>query len=226
MTTLFLKADAPKASIDSPTIMGQRPYRTKCTELTEDQLILLDVLFNGGAAYRLLRRSVFRGQWNLGYAHDLDDVELGHELNRLCEQGLLEIVSDESRSWFRTTPHGGALWSEERGAIWARYFESRQTETLSGRILMSVTAVSAQIRDDYLSLRAPPSSRVRTATITNHRYFVGWKRFPELFVGVVTYAFRTDLTHDESEEEYERLQIAELERSWWHSVSQLQRFLG
>ena len=52
--------------------MQQLPYRTNTTWLSNEDLIILDALFDGGAEFHLLRGRGFREQWNLGFSHELD----------------------------------------------------------------------------------------------------------------------------------------------------------
>jgi hypothetical protein len=122
--------------------MGDRPYRTGTTWLTDDQLVLLDVLFNGGTWLRLLGREHFLEQWNLGYAHGLDDATLECNIRWLWEHGVVERERDGEHTWFRMTPDGGDLWSRERRPVWERYCMERYTTTLQISLSHRSTGVS------------------------------------------------------------------------------------
>ena len=158
-----------------------QPFRTNKTWLTDDQLILLDVLFDGAAAFRLLRGKAFRGQWNLGYSHTLDDDQLQCNLRWLCEHGVLDEERFRDETVFRMTAAGGAFWSQERCPVWKRYCtQQHYTTTLRNRTMITVLAVSAQVRDDFLALWPLNPARRRTATIADHG-LIEWHPFGQLF---------------------------------------------
>lgn len=207
--------------------MQKLPFQTNETWLTDGQLILLDVIFDMKVSFRLLRHDTFRAQFNLGYSHNFNDQELLCHLRWLCEHGVLETDIQNNRRTFRMTPSGGELWSQERCPVWDRFCMERSTETLGGRTLMSVLAVSPEIRDDYLRLSLTVPARFRTATISNY-CLIPWHPFPRLYVGLATYVEKREWTPEEylvdRELQRERRALIQRERSWWQNVSQLQRF--
>src|SRR5436190_20042369 len=132
--------------------MQELPFRTCKTWLTDDQLILLDVLFRGGTSFRLLRRDGFLEQWNDGYAHRLDDPELRCNLRWLCEHGVLEAEGNGDEAVYRMAAAGGEMWSQERCPVWDRYCTECYRTTSRGRTMLTVYAVSSRIRDEVLTL--------------------------------------------------------------------------
>ncbi|HEY7157847.1 MAG TPA: hypothetical protein VH575_28070 [Gemmataceae bacterium] len=208
--------------------MHKLPFRTNKTWLSDDQLILLDVLFDRGTFLRLLRRESFCEQWNLGYSHNLSDDYLQCHLHWLCEHGVLEAERDGNQTVFHMTAIGGELWSQERCPVWERYCIEQYRMTSRGRTLMSVMAVSPQVRDNFLALWPLYPARRRTATIAD-RGLIGWHPFGQVFVGVATYEKKQQWTRDEHAvwiEQYRRHQtVLEQERSWWRCVPELQRFV-
>lgn len=208
--------------------MHDRPYRTGATWLTDDQLVVLDVLFDLGAEFRLLRREQFEVQWNLGYVHALDDAALTCNLRWLCEHSVLEPERDGDRTWFRMTRSGGELWSRERCPVWERYCIERYTTTTRGRMQMSVMAVSAEVRDHFLALWPAYPARRKTAVIAD-RPLIEWHPFPRVYVGVAIYEERHQWTPAEyavwAERRREHWDRLERERSWWRCVPELQRFV-
>jgi hypothetical protein len=201
--------------------MRIHPKRTYATDLTEDELTLLDVLFDGGASFHLLRRSDFSEQWN-HLSHGLDDGELQTTLDRLCGNQILELVDARNRPYYRLTRTGGELWEQERTPVWERYATERYGNTTSDTPTVSVCAVSPHIRDEFWSIGSriamwAPASRVRFGRITNH-VLIPWKVFPSVYIAVA------HLTGDGwsvgwSESEFNRL------RTWWRSVLELQKFV-
>lgn len=208
--------------------MSNLPYRTNATSLSDDELIILDAIFDGGASFELLRRSSFHPQWNLGYAHNLNDEELRCRLRRLCEQSILKTEYDCRRTYYCMTPTGGDLWSQERCPSWDRYCTERYKTTRRGLTLMSVVAVSPEIRDKFLMLWPMPPARRRTATIPGNR-LIFWRSFSQLHVGLATYREETEWTSEEydvyCQRDREHSAILRRERSWWRTVPELQRFL-
>jgi hypothetical protein len=208
--------------------MHDNPYRTGKTWLTDDQLILLDILFNRGTSYRLLRREGFLDQWNLGYAHGLDDSELKCNLRWMCEHGILEPKRDGDRVWYQMTRAGGEIWSWERCPDWDRYCMEQYKTTSRGRTMMTVSCVSAKVRDDFLALWLLEAPRCRSITVSDWG-LIRWHPFGTLYVGIATYEEQREWTPKDfflwlkrNEAHAERLENG---RSWWRFVPELQRFV-
>lgn len=208
--------------------MSAQPFRTGATWLTDDQLILLDVLFDRGATIRLLRRGIFHEQWNLGYVHSLDDVELKNTLHLLCEHGVLKPLSISERVSFRMTRVGGEMWSLERCPDWTRYCTEQYRDLSGGRTLMTVMAASPVVRDHFLALWPKGPARRKTAVIAD-RPLIEWHPFPQLYVGLAIYEEQRQWTPTEfaaySEWWHEHWNMLERERSWWRYVPELQKFV-
>jgi hypothetical protein len=208
--------------------MDELPFRTGRTWLTDDQLVLLDVLFDAGTFFRLLRREGFCGQWNLGYSHHLDDATLRCNLRWLCEHGVLMTEPEGNETVFRMTAVGGELWSQERCPVWDRYCIECYRTTSRGRTMMTVCAITPKVRDEFLALLPLYPARCRIATIVDHG-LIGWRPFGQLFVGVATYKEQRQWTPDEyavwAERYRQHRALLERERSWWRCVSELQQFI-
>jgi hypothetical protein len=208
--------------------MQELPFRAHNTWLSDEQLFLLDVLFDGGTSFELLRHEHFFEQWNLGYSHNLDDRHLGCELQWLCQHGVLAEVSYRGKTVFQMTAAGGELWSQERCPVWDRYCMNRFKRTSKDRTLISVIAVSPKVRDDFLTLWPMTSARRRASKIANYR-LITWRPFSECFVGVMIYREQLEWTCEEyaawAEECLQHQAVLERERSWWRCVRELQRFV-
>ena len=210
-------------------MMHELPFRTNTTFLTDDELILLDVLFDGAKWKNCLYREVFREQWNLGYSHNLNDDELGSHLRSLCEHGVLESEFDDNGQCFRITVFGGELWSQERLPVWDRFCHDCYTTTSRGRTMMSVVAVSPRIRDEFLDLFPMYPARRRIATIERH-VLISWHPFSKLYVGSATYIEQREWHSIEEYNAYktmfrEHWELLKQKRSWWRTVGELQRFV-
>ena len=204
------------------------PYRTNTTWLSDDDLIILDVIFDGGVPFQLLRQKNFQDVWNLTFSHNLADDELRWRLRRLCDRDVVGTERYDERTFFCMTSIGGDLWSQERCPVWERFCSDRYRTTSQGRTMMSVVAVSAKIRDDFVSLWPMYPARRRTATIGDCG-LVPWRSFHQLHVGVATYVEEHEWSRDEFEvwihRDREHETLLERERSWWRDVSELQRFV-
>lgn len=207
--------------------MQSLPFRTGKTWLADDDLILLDVLFDAGAPMRLLRRDIYPAQWNLGYTHQFSDHELRRRVGWLCERGVLEADFYNSETFVGMTEAGGRLWSAERCPVWERYCTEQYRYPRQGRTLMSVVAVSPQIRDDFLRIWPIYPARRKKATIRN-RNLIAWRTFAQLYVGMATYDEESESGgwQDTVDVEWcrERQRLLKEERSWWRCVHELQRF--
>ena len=210
--------------------MHTLPFRTNSTGLTDDELILLDVLFDGNGARRdFLSRNVWTLQWNLGYCHNLNESDLDTLLASLCDRGVLEQVFRNTLQCFRMTAQGFQLWSIERLPDWNRYCDDHYSGISRGRTMMTVIAVSSQVRDDFLRLWPIYPGRRRTAMIKDYGA-IPLHPFGSLHVGVATYVEQRIWTPQEYRV-YEDLEAKhelaiETGRSWWRSIPELQRFVG
>lgn len=209
--------------------MNKTRYRSGETSLTNDELLLLDVVFWIDATPAHLRRHGFEARWN-SEPHALDDGSLLATLSQLQRDRVLIQTSQEFRGqkYLSMTKEGGELWSLERRPIWDRYCSERYKITTRGRTLMSVAAVNAEIRDDFLDWWPYGSARRRKA-VRRDTGLIKWRRFGMLHIGLAIYEDPCMAPegeyqkHIECEEHDSRI---ETRRTWWRSVDELQRFVG
>jgi hypothetical protein len=212
--------------------MSSLLFRTHRTSLTDDELILLDVLFKWRICFAALRREDFAVGFNCD-SHNLDDVQLVETLARFCEEGFLRRKPSFDRrvkkygGWFEMTARGGELWESERTPVWERFVRGHHHEPVPGNVMVSFCGPSAPICEDFLRtywgemVRGSRLRRVRLFKITNHE-LIPWKSFPTLHaaVGVSGEAlpFENYLLRDRS--------LYESRRSAWSTVQELQKFVG
>jgi hypothetical protein len=218
-------------------VMSDQPYRTGTTSLTSDQLVLLDALFDKNMSPRLLSKDGFLLQFNLGYAHSLEDAALERSIESMCEDGILERFSSHlGIESIRVTRRGGELWSQERCPVWDRYCMDSYRDTLRGRTMMTVVAVSVEVRDHFLALWPEGLARRKKATLPDCRQQISWHPFDQVYVGVAIYDEPCAIPCEDPEEnnrrfklvserDAERWEMLEDERSWWRCVRELQRFV-
>ena len=126
------------------------------------------------------------------------------------------------------TQNGGGLWcrnATRSGSVIARTLP----ETSGNHTMMSVAAVSPQIRDEFLRLWPFRPTRVRTATLRGDG-LIPWHPLPRLHAGIADATFDPAKSTPEEYDsflEQNRDHGARLknERSWWRSVRELQRFV-
>ena len=131
--------------------MQTNPLRTHTTNLTDDELLLLDVMFNVAVIPPMLRQCNFTPQFNLP-SHAINDASLDLTLSRFIEDGIIQTLGDRFRGhqYISLTEQGGELWSSERCPVWERYCSTRETGSIKNKSFISITAVTSEIRDDFL----------------------------------------------------------------------------
>lgn len=210
--------------------MRKLPLRTGATDLSQDELFLLDALFDGGAPICLLRRECFGTHW-LSHPHDLDDSQLYAKLHAMCVQGLLKTVATSLGDGIVMTELGGELWSRERCPVWDRYLIDGYREIVSGKPSVSIVATTMAIADDMLRLGGPcgdwtlDTARVRRFKIRNHQ-LIPWRSFTDLYVLIaVNYVESSSFDFPDPAAYRQRLGECDQRRTWWRSVRELQKFL-
>jgi hypothetical protein len=167
--------------------MGKVLFRTNATDLSDDELRLLDVQFDAAVPLRCLRSGRFEETWNQP-SHDLDDAALDTTIRRMCDRGVLETEQLFDETFVLLTNRGGELWSDERCPVWDRYATERYNETKSGRYYATVVAASESTCEDFVDLGIPPwdmsNARVRMFAIRRHN-LIYWRAFPSQFAAVV-----------------------------------------
>jgi len=208
--------------------MTNLPFRSMATALTDAELVLLDVLFNGNCQFRILRDDIFRAQWNFAYSHGLSDDELRSTLTRMCDQELLFTRQQYGRLWFCITKVGFDQWARERCPKWERFCTWHTRDSSRGHTRLTVTAVSQSIGDDFIRYWPPYPSQRRRATITDNG-LVPFHSLGTLHVGLATYTkpqiiSTSDELQDYTEVHAKNQATIDEHRSWWGTVPQLQRF--
>ena len=204
-------------------------FRTHSTDLTEDELLILDVMFECSVTYPMLRTCNFVPQFN-ARPHRLDDETLKSTLVSFGRRGITDVDDGMFRGhhYISITPKGGELWASERQPKWERYCTDSYPATIRGRTIMSVKCTTSWVRDDFIRLQPEYSARTKSATISDIG-LVHWRDFGKLYIGLASYAEPSKRTPDEFYEWLPRHQAhierVEKERSWWRTVGELQKFV-
>ncbi|MCW3061644.1 MAG: hypothetical protein JWQ02_3465 [Capsulimonas sp.] len=103
------------------------PKRTSATNLTDDELLLLDALFQcHGIEAEQLFVDGYHWHMNVGYTHRLTDTLVLETLSRWDKQGWITPIADgvqgeeTSRQW-EMRGEGAMLWEQERRPVWDRF---------------------------------------------------------------------------------------------------------
>jgi hypothetical protein len=204
-------------------------FRTHSTDLTDDELLILDVMFVSGVTYPMLRACNFVPQFN-ARPHGLDDVTLKSTLISFRRRGITDVSDQRFRGhrYASITRKGGELWAAERQPDWDRYCTESYPAFIRGRTVMSVKCTSSWVRDDFIRLWPEYPARTKTATI-NDIGLVHWRDFGKLHIGLASYAEPTEWTPEEYYEWLPKHQAyseqVEQQRSWWRTVNELQKFV-
>jgi hypothetical protein len=204
-------------------------FRTYSTDLTDDELLILDVMFECSVTYPMLRTCNFGPMFN-AQPHTLDDEALKSTLIDLRQRGVTDIEDNLCRGhhYISITPKGGELWAAERQPKWERYCTDSYPAYIRGRTIMSVKCTTCSVRDDFIRLRPEYPARTKKATI-NDIGLVHWRNFGELYIGLASYTQPSKWTVDEFNEwipkHMAHIELVEKERSWWRTVRELQKFV-
>ena len=202
------------------------PSRSDETELTKDELLLLDFLFDGGAAIGLMQRDAYHAHMNIRYTHSLTDANLLRVLRSLVERGLLRAAPDDPNTkrvvyWF--TECGGAYWSRERMPVWERYCTSFTGSDAPA--LLDVLCVEQAIGRDFLCA-AQKTGYIR---ILDDIKQVQWKPLDPrelIYWRPVDAAWQAKVQiQSEVDPEWNRWDDLNAGRTWWNSIEELQSFL-
>jgi hypothetical protein len=122
-------------------------FRTHSTDLTEDELLILDVMFECSVTYPMLRTCNFVPRFN-ARPHRLDDETLKSTLVSLERRGITDVDDCMLRGhhYISMTPKGGEHWASERQPKWDRYCTDTYPATIRGRTIMSVKCTTHRIQ--------------------------------------------------------------------------------
>ncbi|MEO1527243.1 MAG: hypothetical protein AAFX06_17525 [Planctomycetota bacterium] len=204
--------------------MKTLPPRTGETDLTDDELLLLDMLFDRNARGDQLSSAVYELHMNCGYNHSLDDDQLLETLSSLRSRNVLRLIGNTSTTEtpvYSLTESGGGLWEQERRPDWRAFVTTLQRELgvfASGSII--AYCVDEQVGRRCLgamfsSGMITPAGPIRTRRFENRRG-LPWKMFPKL----VALRCKTldDIRHGPKPVEWD---VFESSRCWWRSVDEL-----
>jgi len=197
------------------------PQLTGITQLTDDELLLFDFMFDKRLEQRHLERDDYSFHMNVRYCHSLDSEQLREALIRLATQGLVVATTDGSVTRWSLTPLGGSQWELERKPRWDAYCGELEKPLRSGKPVMMVLSPSKATAEKFWDMGV--NARLwkmgneprRYWRIQNHR-LIPWRDFSAIHVLA---ARNAAYTHEPEWEAYEA------NRTWWRTISELDSLL-
>ena len=200
--------------------------RTKETNLSEEELIILDVLFDARDRFESLMKENYASWHNLPYSHSLETKVLRDLIYRLVENGILSShPSDlDGTIFYGLTEAGGKLWEVERVPNWERYCTDYSTEDETGQWMLSVESPAAATVQAFIDcathcrLFGFKQEEIRRTTLIEEKpSIVYWKAFSTVYSMSVPMNALMDANLVDWQE-YER------RRSWWRTLTELGNF--
>ena len=199
--------------------------RTKETVLSEEELLILDVLFDARDTFEALTKENYASWHNLPYSHNLETDVLRDLMNKLVENNIISHhTSDfDSKVFYGLTEAGGKLWEVERVPNWEKYCADHSADE-TGQWILSVESpsiVTAQAFMDcanHCGLYGFKQDEIRTTTLIEEQpSIIYWKAFSTVCsISVPTYSL-LDVNYVDWRK-YER------RRSWWRNLAELAKF--
>lgn len=197
------------------------PMRSHATNLSDDDLILLDAMFDKRRSLQQLRAVNFGEAINFPpeYIHQLDDYDLRDAMGGLVARGWVDIERGESRgrSMYGLTTAGGELWERERQPDWDRYVRSSSwCERIEGldQWLAEVMSPSVEIAAAFYACDREVKIHKAGLTILDDYPLLYWKTFPTVYQILAPYSPLMDWPSVDWE-------VYEQNRVWWRDLMEL-----
>ncbi|MCH8273160.1 MAG: hypothetical protein IH851_00005 [Armatimonadetes bacterium] len=213
--------------------MTDLPFRSGATELSNDELFLLDFLatlaYHGRAGVYQFPQETYQQHMNIRYCHSIPDAEVENVLDNMARGGILQAKPDLPEFYdnrYGLTRHGGDLWCRERMPVWRRYCSTMSSAVFHGDVgEMEVRCVDKQIGLDYLVI----SNALGHISILDDLQTTEWHPMPpeELVVwhplpAAWIATIRVKNVDDMNRNRYDEL---DRQRTWWWTLDELQKFL-
>lgn len=201
------------------------PKRTGKSDLSDNELLLFDMMFDCNASKTQLSSSVYAEHMNCDYNHSLDDTDLNQTIEKLLSRKLIQRIGntlDSNKPRYTLSETGGELWEIERKPDWQCFVATSQKELGN----FSTGSIIAWCTDEIvgrLCLGSMFSAGLITPTgsirgrASHSKRLVPWKSFP------VVYSLRCstsdNINHWPKPVEWDAY---EKSRCWWRTIAELQ----
>ena len=211
--------------------MQTPPRRTNATNLSDDELLLFDFLFDNSLSFHHLRIEEYSSHMNCLYSHGLSDADLELTLASLVFRGLLnckdgKIWRVESRDYvdgktYTLTNAGGKLWELERRPDWNRYLVTCQWQlSTNSRGMIRIVCPTEDI--GRLCMGAmfaagliTPAGRIRVRNIWDAQ-LLPWRTFKQVT------SIRCKISDNVNDAMFPtHWGVYNAKRCWWRDIAEL-----
>ncbi len=217
------------------------PYkRTHKTSLSDDELLLLDALFDKDLVLGQLKMKNFGVVNNFSRTHHFSDAELKAKLSEWTDAGILRtemedfsevLDSGERRNsgpYYIMTEKGGGLWELEREPPWDRYIAvTFRDNDETGECLISIRSPHLATAEQYLLqvcqgvMYQAEVEKAQTIIHPDER-LLEWKVFPAIYE-ILAAAEDPSPVEDPYNERPIDFTLYHARRTWWSTLEELQR---
>ena len=205
---------------------GSDLKRTNKTNLIDEELFILDVLFDSSDTFESLVKENYASWHNLPYSHDLETGILRDLMDKLIGNGIIRSHTSDpgNRVFYALTEAGGKLWEAERAPDWERYCTDSSTVEENGDWILLVESPSMATATAFVDcanhclLYGFNQDEFRTTTLIEKNIStVYWRTFPTVCsMSVTTYPLPKTTRANWNEYENKRI--------WWRSLTELAKF--
>ncbi len=222
--------------------MNKLPKRSQKTNLSDDELIILDFLaMKIPVDIHILLRENYPVHMNCDYTHNISDDNIEKKMSDLTLRGLIlqeiddifiqhpdikkgkDAVYRTKGIYYRLTEKGGVLWEFERCPIWKKYCSIVETYTEpNGDSCVEIRCIDKEL-GLYL---AKVATECGLYTFNFNKIelikiepcdFIYWKKFDQVWAWkVLNYELNS------SSKDWK---LYENKRTWWINLYELQKFL-
>ena len=198
--------------------------RTNKTSLSDEELLILDVLFDARDTFEALLKENYGSWHNLPYTHGLETSLLRELIDKLVRNGTMKSYASRDRLFYGLTESGGKLWEVERAPDWERYCIESSTVDEDGNWTLSVESPAITTARAFLDCakdcslyRFNPDDLATSTDVDGKISIVEWRVFPAVYsISVQTYPLPEMNTVDWNEYESKRI--------WWRGLIELAKF--
>ncbi|MEO1286525.1 MAG: hypothetical protein AAFV93_02065 [Chloroflexota bacterium] len=191
--------------------------RRHMTELSDDEVMLLDALWDGDCALWMLQQAHYQATTDLPYCHRYTDEQLLEALSSLTERGLLRAylyvyAETDDKRYYGLSQEGGAYWELERKPDWDAYVYSDERDGLWSVESASLATAYDYARWAYDAGWGAPHWQTLTQIEKPMYRFFPWADFPLVYelcgeAQAKTYQLNWDDYHER--------------RTWWLDIPEL-----
>jgi len=206
--------------------------RSHATELSDDELILFDVLFDSYTSVNSLKKEdEFSLRFNYK-SHAMNANELKDTIERFVANGLMRFKlcvhgrNNEIVTYVGLTEKGGKLWEMERLPIWDK-FVTDSSYDYNGFCELAIISPNLQVAKDFIKiaqecklyeLSDPIDLEIEELQKEETKEIIPWKTFDKLYK--ITSRL-SDRTGRESPQDTNWV-LYETKLMWWRTVDELQ----